>query len=131
MFLDEIDDLPRQSQAMLLCVLQERKLRRVGGTEAINIDARLIAATNQDLRREVEEGRFRRDLYDRVCGYLIRTPALRERPTDTPILVRHYSPSVEFEEDALELFCRYRWPGNVRRRYQRSSAWRPKSAVAG
>ncbi len=99
---------------MLLRVLQERKLERVGGTEAIKVDIRLIAAINHDLRREVDEGRFRRDLYDRLCGYPIRTPALRERPTDIPILIRHYFSSVEFEDDALELLCRYAWPGNVR-----------------
>jgi DNA-binding NtrC family response regulator len=114
LFLDEIDDLPRQSQAMLLRVLEERKLRRVGGTEPINIDIRLITATSYDLRREVDEGRFRRDLYDRLCGYPIRTPSLREHPTDIPILIRHYFPIVEFQEGALELLCRYAWPGNVR-----------------
>jgi DNA-binding NtrC family response regulator len=114
LFLDEIGDLPQQSQAMLLRVLQERKLERVGGTEAIKIDIRLIAATNHDLLREVDEARFRRDLYDRLCGYPIRTPALRERPADIPILVRHYFPSIEFGKDALELLCRYAWPGNVR-----------------
>jgi transcriptional regulator with PAS, ATPase and Fis domain len=114
LFLDEIGDLPQPSQATFLRVLQERKLERVGGTEAIKIDIRLIAATNHDLLREVDEGRFRRDLYDRLCGYPIRTPALRERPTDIPILIRHYFPSVEVKEEALELLCRYRWPGNVR-----------------
>jgi transcriptional regulator with GAF, ATPase, and Fis domain len=114
LFLDEIGDLPQQSQAMLLRVLQERKLERVGETEAIKIDIRPVVATNHDLCREVEEGPFRRDLYDRLCGYPIRTPAPRERPTDIPILVRHYFPSLEFEEGALELLCRYRWPGNVR-----------------
>jgi DNA-binding NtrC family response regulator len=114
LFLDEIDDLPRQSQAMLLRVLQERKLRRVGGAEAINVDTRLIAATTYDLRREVAEGRFRRDLYDRLCGYPIQTPSLREHPTDIPILIHHYFPFVEFQEGALELLCRYGWPGNVR-----------------
>ena len=114
LFLDEIDDLPSQSQAMLLRFLQERKLERVGGTEPINIDTRLIAATTYDLRREVDEGRFRRDLYDRLCGYPIRTPSLREHPTDIQILIRHYFPFVEFQEGALELLCRYAWPGNVR-----------------
>jgi DNA-binding NtrC family response regulator len=114
LFLDEIDDLPRQSQAMLLRVLQERKLWRVGGAEAINIDTRLIAATTYDLRREVHEGRFRRDLYDRLCGFLIRTPPLREHPADIPILIRHYFPFVEFQEGSLELLCHYSWPGNVR-----------------
>lgn len=114
MFLDEIDDLPRQSQAMLLRVLEERKLWRVGGAEPINVDTRLIAATTYDLRREVDEGRFRRDLYDRLCGYPIRTPPLREHPADIPILIRHYFPFVEFQEGVLELLCRYDWPGNVR-----------------
>ena len=87
---------------MLLRVLQERKLERVGGTEAIKVDIRLIAATNHDLHREVEEGRFRRDLYDRLCEYPIWTPTLRERPSDIPILIRRYFPSIEFEEEALE-----------------------------
>ena len=114
LFLDEIGDLPQQSQAILLRVLQERKLERVGGTEAIRVDIRLIAATNHDLHREVEEGRFRRDLYDRLCEYPIWTPTLRERPSDIPILIRRYFPSIEFEEEALELLCHYRWPGNVR-----------------
>jgi transcriptional regulator with GAF, ATPase, and Fis domain len=114
LFLDEIGDLPHQSQAILLRVLQERKLERVGGTEAIKVDIRLIAATNHDLHREVEEGRFRRDLYDRLCEYPIWTPTLRERPSDIPILIRRYFPSIEFEEEALELLCHYRWPGNVR-----------------
>jgi transcriptional regulator of aromatic amino acid metabolism len=81
LFLDEIDYLPSRSQVMLLRVLLERNLKRVGGTESIDIDIRLIAATNQDLRREVEEGRFRRDLYDSLCEYPIRTPSLREHTT--------------------------------------------------
>jgi len=114
LFLDEIGDLPLESQAKLLRVLQERKLKRVGGTEAIKIDTRLVAATNKDLRREIDEGRFRRDLYDRLRGYPIRTPSLREHPTDIPILIRHYYPFVEFHEEALELLCHYSWPGNVR-----------------
>ncbi len=114
LFLDEIGDLSPQGQAILLRALQEREIKRVGGAEAIKIDVRLIAATNHDLRREVDEGRFRRDLYDRLCGYPIRTPSLRECPTDIPILIRHYFPSVEFEEESLELLCRHPWPGNVR-----------------
>jgi transcriptional regulator with GAF, ATPase, and Fis domain len=114
LFLDEIGDLPQQSQAMLLRVLQEREFERVGGTQVVKIDIRIVAATNHDLRREVDEGRFRRDLYGRLRGYHIRTPALRARPMDIPILVQRYFPSIEFEEDALELLCRYIWPGNVR-----------------
>jgi DNA-binding NtrC family response regulator len=114
LFLDEIGDLPAPSQALLLRVLQEREFERVGGTQAIKIDIRLIAATNHDLSLEVDDGIFRRDLYDRLCGYHIRTPALRERPTDIPILIQHYSPEIEFEEEALKLLCRYEWKGNVR-----------------
>jgi transcriptional regulator with GAF, ATPase, and Fis domain len=114
LFLDEIGDLPLESQVKLLRVLQERKLERVGGTESIKIDIRLVAATNKDLRREIAEGRFRRDLYYRLRGYRIRTPALRERPTDIPIIIRQCYPSVEFQEGAMELLCHYDWPGNVR-----------------
>ena len=114
LFLDEIGDLPQQSQAMLLRVLQEREFERVGGTQVVKIDIRLVAATNHDLRREVDEGRFRRDLYGRLRGFHIRTPDLRSRPMDIPILVRRYFPSIEFEEDALDLLCHYTWPGNVR-----------------
>jgi transcriptional regulator with GAF, ATPase, and Fis domain len=114
LFLDEIGDLPLESQVKLLRVLQERKLERVGGTESIKIDIRLVAATNKDLRREVAEGRFRRDLYYRLRGYRIGTPALREHPTDIPIIIRHCYPSVEFQEGAMELLCHYDWPGNVR-----------------
>ena len=114
LFLDEIGDLPLESQVKLLRVLQERKLERVGGTESIKIDIRLIAATNKDLRREVDEGRFRRDLYYRLRGYRIRTPALREHLSDIPILIRRYYPSVEFQEGAMELLYHFDWPGNVR-----------------
>ena len=99
---------------MLLRVLQEREFERVGGTQVVKIDIRLVAATNHDLRREVDEGRFRRDLYDRLRGYHIRTPALRARPMDIPMLVRRYFPSIVFEEDAMDLLCHYTWPGNVR-----------------
>jgi transcriptional regulator with GAF, ATPase, and Fis domain len=114
LFLDEIGDLSPQSQAILLCALREREIKRAGGAQAVKIDVRLIAASNHDLRREVDEERFRRDLYYRLCEYPIRVPSLRERPTDIPILIRHYFPSVEFEEESLELLCRYNWPGNVR-----------------
>jgi DNA-binding NtrC family response regulator len=80
----------------------------------IKIDTRLIAATNRDLSREIDEGRFRRGLYDCLRGYLIRLPALREHTADIPILIRRYSPLIEFQEGALELLCHYDWPGNVR-----------------
>src|SRR5262249_30822262 len=114
LFLDKIGELTRQSQAILSRVMQEREFRRVGGTEAIKVDTRLVVATNRNLLREVEEGRFQRGLYDLLRGYLIRIPSLRERPTDIPILIRRYFPSVEFQEEALEILSRYHWPGNVR-----------------
>ena len=115
LFLDEIGDLPQESQVKLLRVLQERRLRRVGGTEAVKIDIRLVAATNKDLRREIDEGRFRRDLYDRLRGYPIRTPALREHPTDIPILIAHYYPFVEFQEEALGTALSLRLAGECAR----------------
>jgi transcriptional regulator with GAF, ATPase, and Fis domain len=114
LFLDDIGDLPPQCQALLLRALQEREFERIGGAEAVKIDVRLIAATNHNLRLEIAEGRFRRDLYARLLGYPIRMPTLRECPTDIPILIRRYFPSVEFVEESLELLCRYPWPGNVR-----------------
>ena len=114
LFLDEISVLNRQSQATLSRFLEEREFKRVEVAEAIKVDVRLVAATNCDLLREVSEGRFRRDLYDLLRGYLIRTPSLRELPADVPILIQHYFPFVEFQEEALERLCRYRWPGNVR-----------------
>ena len=114
LFLDEIGDLSPKAQTILLSALREREIKRIGGTEAIKIDVRLIASTDHDLRREVDEERFRRDLYDRLCEYPIRTPSLRERPTDIPILIRHHFPSVEFEKESLELLCLYPWPGNAR-----------------
>src|SRR5262245_61959758 len=114
LFLNEIGDLPLASQSKLLRVLEKRKFERVGGTESIKIDTRLIAATNRDLLREIDEGRFRRGLYDCLRGYLIRIPALREHPTDIPILIHHYFPFVELQEEALEMLRRFSWPGNVR-----------------
>jgi DNA-binding NtrC family response regulator len=74
-----------------------------------------IAATNHDLVCEVDEGNFRRDLCDRLCGYSIQTSSPRERPTDIPMLNRYYFPDIEFEEEALKLLCRYAWKGNVRK----------------
>jgi len=114
LFLDEIGDLPLASQSKLLRVLEKCKFERVGGTESIKIDTRLIAATNRDLLREIYEGRFRRGLYDCLGAYHIRMPALKEHPTDIPILIRRYYPFIEFQEGALELLCHYDWPGNVR-----------------
>jgi sigma-54 specific flagellar transcriptional regulator A len=114
LFLDEIGDLPLASQSKLLRVLDERKFERVGGTESIKIDTRLIGATNRDLHREIGEKRFRRGLYDCLRGYLIRMPALREHTADIPILIKRSYPFIEFQEGASELLCHYAWSGNVR-----------------
>src|SRR5262249_15271627 len=110
-------------QAKLLRVLQERVLRRVGGNDAIPVDLRLIAATNRDLRKRVEEGTFREDLYYRLNGVTITMPPLRERGADVPLLVhdfmqRYASASGKrlegFTPEVLALLSSYRWPGNVR-----------------
>jgi transcriptional regulator with GAF, ATPase, and Fis domain len=113
-FLDEIGDMPIALQAHLLRVLQERTIVPVGSNTDRRVDVRVIAATNKDLQREVKEGRFRQDLYYRLNEFPIRVPALREHPSDIPLLVHHFLESVEIEEGALALLCSYPWPGNVR-----------------
>jgi DNA-binding NtrC family response regulator len=122
-FLDEIGELPLGLQAKLLRVIQERTLRRVGGNEPIAVNVRLIAATNRDLRKRVEEGTFREDLYYRLNGVTIVMPPLRERGTDIPLLAHDFmqryaaaagKPLEGFAPDALKLLSGYRWPGNVR-----------------
>jgi DNA-binding NtrC family response regulator len=95
-FLDEIGDLPLELQPKLLRVLQEREIHRIGGVEAVRLDVRVIAATNVDLWKRVEEGRFREDLYYRINVYHIHLPPLRERVEDIPLFIRHF----------LEKLCR-------------------------
>lgn len=123
LFLDEIGDLSPETQAKLLRVLQEQEFQRVGGTETIKVDVRLITATNRNLESLVAEGTFREDLYYRLNVVPIRVPPLRERVEDIPILLAHFlrvfaerwGKSVpEVTPDALALLCRYSWPGNVR-----------------
>jgi len=120
LFLDEVGDLKRDLQVKLLRALQEREILRVGGTERIRIDVRIVAATNQDLERAVREGRFREDLYYRLNVIPIVLPPLRERRTDIPLLVDHFlakyagSRRRGVSEDALETLTAYDWPGNVR-----------------
>ena len=122
-FLDEIGELSLGLQAKLLRVLQERVLRRVGGNEPISVNLRLIAATNRDLRKRVEEGTFREDLYYRLNGVTIAMPPLRERGADIPLLAHDFmqryaeaagKPLEGFTPEALALLSGYRWPGNVR-----------------
>ena len=115
-FLDEIGDMPMPLQVYLLRVLQERKITPVGSHTERRVDVRVIAATNKELPREVKEGRFREDLYFRLSEFPIRVPALREHPSDIPVLIRHFLEDMEIEEGALDLLCGYEWPGNVRER---------------
>ncbi len=122
-FLDEIGDMALPLQAKLLRVLQEHEFERVGSSQSIKVDVRIIAATNKDLRAEVDAGRFREDLYHRLAVITIHVPPLRERKDDIPILVEHFlqkhrftdaSPPARISEDALQRLVTYDWPGNVR-----------------
>jgi len=123
LFLDEIGDMPMQTQAKLLRVLQEREIQRLGSSENIALDVRVIAATNQDLTEKVEAGSFREDLYYRLNVVPARVPSLRERRGDIPLLVQHFIEKVCRREDlapctvsreTLERLGDYAWPGNVR-----------------
>lgn len=122
-FLDEIGDMPLGVQAKLLRLLQEKQIERLGGREPINVDVRIIAATNRDLEQAVQAGRFREDLYYRLNVVSIHLPPLRERREDIPHLARHFvrrlcreldSPAPEFAPDALDRLAMHAWPGNVR-----------------
>ncbi len=123
LFLDEIGDISMKTQVKLLRVLQERSFRRLGGTDSIDVDVRLISATNRDLPKAVESGDFRSDLYYRLNVVNIHLPPLRERKEDMPLLAEHFIEkfNVEFnkkfdrlEKSALEMMSEYHWPGNVR-----------------
>jgi formate hydrogenlyase transcriptional activator len=123
LFLDEVGEIPLELQPKLLRVLQEQELERVGGTRTIKLDVRVVAATNRDLARMVEEGLFRDDLYYRLNVFPIRLPPLRERPEDIPALIRFFvqrlarpmNRHVEvIPNETLEALRRYAWPGNVR-----------------
>jgi len=122
-FLDEVGDLPPETQVALLRVLQEREFERVGGTQSVSIDVRVIAATNRDLTSAVAEGRFRQDLFYRLNVFPIRLPALRERINDISLLVGYlidrYAKKLRkkirnVDKETIELFHAYDWPGNIR-----------------
>src|ERR671924_217723 len=122
-FFDEIGNIPLETQAKLLRVMQEREFMRLGGMETIKVDVRIIAATNCDLRQMVEEGRFREDLFYRLHVINIFLPPLRERKDDIPLLAQHFLEKygqennrrgLELTPDALDLMMEYDWPGNVR-----------------
>ncbi len=122
-FLDEVGELPLEAQVKLLRVLQEHEFERVGGTQTVRVDARVIAATNRDLASDVQRGTFRSDLYFRLNIFPIRLPALRDRRDDIPILARHFLKEFaarlgrqvdRFDARALDRLVNYDWPGNVR-----------------
>jgi two-component system response regulator HydG len=122
-FLDEISEMSVAMQAKLLRVLQEKEIQRVGGEEVIKIDVRVMAATNRDLKAEIEGGRFREDLYYRLNVVTLAVPALRERREDIPLLAQHFLDSFAqknrkqikgFTPQAMDRLVRYDWPGNVR-----------------
>lgn len=121
-FLDEIAELPKAMQVKLLRVLQEWTFERVGGERTIHLDARVISASNRDLKREVEMQSFREDLYYRLCVVPLHLPPLRERRNDIPLLVDHFIAEAKKREqradgisdEALSLMMDYSWPGNVR-----------------
>src|SRR5258705_8449573 len=123
LFLDEIGDLTPAVQVKLLRVLQEREFERVGGVKTLTVDIRLIAASNRDLEQEVEEGRFRRDLFYRLNVVPLVLPPLRERVDDIPLLAaffatksahRYGQSTPELEPALIEVLQEYEWPGNVR-----------------
>lgn len=123
LFLDEIGDMSASAQAKVLRALQENVIQRVGGEKDIKVNARIVAATNKDLRKEIEEGRFREDLYHRLAVILIHVPALNDRRNDIPLLAEHFMTMVcaehgvarkKFSADALKALRATDWSGNIR-----------------
>lgn len=122
-FLDEIGDMSLSAQAKVLRALQEHKISRVGSDKDINVNVRVIAATNKDLKKEIAEGRFREDLYHRLAVILIKVPSLNERREDIPLLIAHFSNKIadeqgitpkKFHKKAVELLQEQDWTGNIR-----------------
>ncbi|MFQ6110203.1 MAG: sigma-54 interaction domain-containing protein, partial [Candidatus Aminicenantales bacterium] len=123
LFLDEVGEMSPWTQVKLLRTLQEKKIRRVGGTEEISVDVRIIAATNQDLKEKIEKGDFREDLYYRLHVISFEMPPLRERKEDLPLLVSHFLQKYcrqmgrrmkRISPDTMKVLEAYSWPGNVR-----------------
>ena len=123
LFFDEVADMPVETQAKILRVLQEQSFERVGGQNRVHVDVRVVSATNRDLQAEIAAGRFREDFYHRLNVVPIRVPALKDRPEDIPHLCRHFMartaglagrPSREIGEDAMAVLQASAWPGNVR-----------------
>jgi formate hydrogenlyase transcriptional activator len=123
LLLDEVGDLPTAIQPKLLRVLQDKEFERLGSNQTVKVDIRLIAATNQDLRRSIADGRFREDLFYRLNVFPIYVPPLRERKSDIPDLVRHYVSRYASEakksistvpSEAMDALLSWSWPGNIR-----------------
>ncbi|MBN1114080.1 MAG: sigma-54-dependent Fis family transcriptional regulator [Oligoflexia bacterium] len=123
LFLDEIGDMSLKTQAKILRILEEKRFERVGGTEQIKVDVRIIAATNKDLAEQIEKGNFRADLFYRLNVIPIQVPPLRERKEDISELIDHYMnifctqygrPLKQVSEQAMNILLKYNWPGNVR-----------------
>jgi len=123
LFLDEIGELPLEMQGKFLRVLEERKLRRLGGKAEVEVDVRVLCATNRDLKQEIRAGRFREDLYFRLHVFTIHLPPLRERSEDIPLLVQHFIEKFTGETgkhvhgatpEAMAVLQAYAWPGNIR-----------------
>jgi two-component system nitrogen regulation response regulator NtrX len=122
-FLDEIGDMSLSAQAKVLRALQESMITRVGADKDIKVNVRVVAATNKDLKKEIEEGRFREDLYHRLAVILIKVPALNDRRDDIPLLINHFTEKIaseqgstqkKFSDDAVSLLKEYDWTGNIR-----------------
>jgi DNA-binding NtrC family response regulator len=123
LFLDEIGDMSLSAQAKVLRALQENVVTRVGADKDIKVDVRVIAATNKDLKKEIEKGRFREDLYHRLAVILIKVPGLNERRDDIPLLIEHFTEKIaaeqgiapkSFSDEAIRLLQEYDWTGNIR-----------------
>jgi DNA-binding NtrC family response regulator len=123
LFLDEVGDMSLSAQAKVLRALQENKVQRVGSDRDIKVDVRVVAATNKDLKEEIEQKKFREDLYHRLAVIMINVPSLNERPDDIPLLVNHFLKNIAQEQgvspktisdDALEILKQFSWTGNIR-----------------
>ena len=123
MFLDEVGNLSYEIQAALLRTVQERKVKRIGSTKEIDLDVRIIIATNENLSEAIQKGKFREDLYHRFNEFSVYVPPLRERECDIMLLADHFLKIAnrelgrnvtEFSEDVVDCFMNYKWPGNIR-----------------
>jgi len=123
LFLDEIGEMDINLQAKVLRALQESRIQRVGSDKDIKVDVRVVAATNKNLKKEIEEGKFREDLYHRLAVILVKVPALNDRREDIPLLINHFAKKISgeqgtaektFSSKAIKLLQDYDWTGNIR-----------------